>query len=307
MTLRSNLRPALLPPLLLAVACSLLLPNVALQAQVPYDQCTDRSGNKIRGEVDPAEVGRFAALATWKDGQRIILWRPSAFNGASEAVQIFVYLHECAHHNLHHVDNQSSTETQARHEQEADCWAIQTMVEGQIIGPSEVEKLFESLKRQQGDMTHQDGDGTLFTLHHCLNDKTDRKRWFPVLDSMVTASHDAFESIAGPALRDPGAEGVREVTLDPPSTFDCELRPSRNLVCILFTGKTLKAADSRFGELQKVFGQWKPAGFTAALKENATPEQPKQFLLTEDATGGTLALILHRLGRIYLIYKPPAT
>lgn len=280
---------------------------VAVPAQVPYDQCTDRSGNRIRGEVDPAEVGRFAALATWKDGQRIILWRPSAFNGASESLQIFVYLHECAHHNLHHVDNPASTETQARHEQEADCWAVQTMVEGQIIGPDAVEKLFESLKNQQGDMTHQDGDGTLFTLHHCLKDKTDRKRWFPVLDSMVGASRDGFESIAGPPLRDPGAEGIREVTLDPPSTFDCELRPSRNLVCILFVGKTLKAADHRFRELQKILNEWKPAGWTAAARENASPDQPKQLLLTEDASGGTIALVLHRLGRIYFIYRPPAT
>src|SRR6266850_4455037 len=82
----------------------LLAVPLPLFGQVPYDACRDRTGAVIEAQVAPDEVGRFAAMATWKEGQRVILWRPSAFNGLSDVARVFVYLHECAHHTLHHVD-----------------------------------------------------------------------------------------------------------------------------------------------------------------------------------------------------------
>jgi hypothetical protein len=293
-------------PLDVTALVLLLAVPVALFGQVPYDACRDRTGGVIKAQIAPDEVGRFAAMATWKEGQRVILWRPSAFNGLSDVARVFVYLHECAHHTLHHVDHIAlSLDESARQEQEADCWAIQTMVEGEMIGTRGLETIREEWKNSEGDVIHQSGEVLLRSLEACLRAKTDRKRWRSVLDSLLAGSRTGFESIAGPLVADGGPDAPRESTLDLPSTFDCEIRQRRSFVCIVFVSRTAKPAERRFNELAKILDEWKPVGWTVTERIEPETEQPRQHLLTEETTGGTIALVLHRLNRVYFIYRPP--
>jgi hypothetical protein len=276
-------------------------------AQVPTATCSDRAGKPIPSVPDNSVTGgNIIAEATRENGARVIKWRPAGFAGMPEVERVFVYLHECAHHTLGHVDTPvNSIEDRAREEREADCWAAQTMVEGGMVSLNGLDTLRERRKGVVGDAVHLGGDALLLSLEECLNAKTDRKRWQPVLDSLAEASHTRFASIAGPLIRDVLPDSVRMSTLDPPSTFDCEIRRTGSFVCVIFTSRKPGPAEDRYSEIRRILERWKPEGWTAEERLDPSSEQPRQFVLKEGATGSVMALILHRLNRIYFIVRPP--
>jgi hypothetical protein len=107
--------------------CASLLPWW-LNAQVPFEVCQDRQGNPIAGIVD--NTTPYAGIATEQNGRPVIVWNQRSNAVLSRTEQIFIYLHECAHLTLGHLYRQPYTPAV---ELEADCWAIQLMVDGGMI------------------------------------------------------------------------------------------------------------------------------------------------------------------------------
>jgi hypothetical protein len=122
-----RLRIILLPRVLLPLCSILLLPGQSL-GQVPFDACLDRQDRVIPGVID--NTMPYAGMATERYGQPVILWNQKSSGWLSTTEQIFIYLHECAHHTLGHLYRQPYTPAV---ELEADCWAIQLMVDGGMI------------------------------------------------------------------------------------------------------------------------------------------------------------------------------
>jgi hypothetical protein len=118
--------------------CASLLPW-RLNAQVPFEVCQDRQGNPIAGVVD--NTTPYAGIATEQNGRPVILWNQRSNAVLSRTEQIFIYLHECAHHTLGHLYRQPYTPAV---ELEADCWAIQLMVDGGMIKARHLELLEKS-------------------------------------------------------------------------------------------------------------------------------------------------------------------
>ena len=108
--------------------CLALAHAPLVSAQVPFNACLNREGRVIPGVLD--NTIPYAGVATIKDGTPVILWNQKFNQHVSQTEQIFIYLHECAHHTLHHIYRSDYTPAL---ELEADCWAIQLMVDGGMI------------------------------------------------------------------------------------------------------------------------------------------------------------------------------
>jgi hypothetical protein len=70
-------------------------------AQVPFEACRDRDNRPIPGVVDNAMA--YAGMATVQNGHPVILWNAHSNGRLSQTEQVFIYLHECAHHSLGHL------------------------------------------------------------------------------------------------------------------------------------------------------------------------------------------------------------
>lgn len=117
------------------------------QAQVPFDACRDRDDGPILGVVDNTMT--HAAVATVRNGHPMIRWNSRTNGRLSQTEQIFIYLHECAHHTLGHLYHPAADD--ARDEREADCWAIQLMVDGGMIKGRHFQALERSRRTVRGD------------------------------------------------------------------------------------------------------------------------------------------------------------
>lgn len=112
----------------IALAVASGIAPLRAQSQVPFDACRDRRDSVIQGVVDNSIP--YAGVATEQAGKPVIIWNQRTNRLLSTTEQIFIYLHECAHHTLGHLHRTPYTPAV---ELEADCWAIQLMVDGGMI------------------------------------------------------------------------------------------------------------------------------------------------------------------------------
>jgi hypothetical protein len=146
----------------------LLLLSVCLSrpasAQVTFDGCVDFRGFPVASILNPAVPD--VATAGWApNGAPVIQYNPHVLARLSPPTRVFFYAHECAHHVLGH----GIRNIPFQQEQEADCWAIRTLVaRGALRHGSDVEAVQRDLSFSPGDWTHVPGPRRAFNLRGCL-------------------------------------------------------------------------------------------------------------------------------------------
>jgi len=279
-------------PYLLVLA--LATPALPIQAQVPFEACRDRDNRPIPGVVEKGMT--YAGMATVRNGNPVILW--SGSNGRlSQTEQLFIYLHECAHHTLGHLYH---NDVDARDELEADCWAIQLMVDGGMIKGRHLAVLERSRRTVRGDGTHLGGEAHVRSLEECLSVRTDVRAWAAALDTLVVAAQDSFTSRGGRVLDSTGASPAFEALLDVPGTYDCEVVGGAPR-CMVFAGRNDGDAENRYEQLVKILQAWLPSGWTFTERP-ATDGRTRTFL-AQDGLTGTLITWARTGARVYLLIK----
>jgi hypothetical protein len=269
---------------------------VNAQAQVPFEACRDRDNRLIPGVVDNTMA--YAGIATVQNDHPVILWNAHSNGRLSQTEQIFIYLHECAHHTLGHLYHHASVD--ARDELEADCWAIQLMVDGGMIRSRHLEVLERSRRTVRSDDTHLGGEAHVRSLEECLSIRTDGKAWAATLDTVTSAAPDSFTTRRGRLLDSTSTPPVFEALLDVPGTYDCEVVGGA-LRCMVFAARKDGAAEKRYEQLVKILRAWLPSGwtFTEQLGDNGKT----RTFLAQDGLTGTLITWACTGARVYLLVK----
>lgn len=263
----------------LATIGALLVWAAPLAAQVPFEGCVDRWNKPVRGVVRDDIV--WGGTATRVNGESIIYWN-SRNDQSSRTSQIFLYLHECAHHALGHLNKSRA----ARWELEADCWAVQLMWESGMIQGRHLRLLEQETSRSWGDDIHLSGAERTRSLNRCLEHKTDGEAWAAALDTMLKASDGGFIAIEGQSVPVPDRyTGVFETEVDLPGTYDCEIRQEREVRCVVFAARTSGRVNDRFAELSDLLEDWLPGGWQ--LGEASPPDTGTvRLLAVEDTAAG---------------------
>lgn len=271
----------------------LLALPAALRAQLPLDGCIDRADRPVRSIIRNDMV--WAGVATVEKGESVIYWNQRRMGGRSRTTRIFVYLHECGHHLLGHVWKAND----ARWEQEADCWAVQAMVEGGMISARHLRVLEEELSRSRGDAIHLGGEQLLTALKGCLAIKTDRRAWAAALARFIEAGADNFASIRGQAVPTPASRsGVHESLADLPGTYDCEVVPGQRVRCTVFAARDGDRVAERFGALARIIPAALPAGWRSRQAHEPSPGGVRELVAGDTVSGLELTLIATPAHRI---------
>jgi hypothetical protein len=275
------------------------------QAQIPYDGCVDRQGRKIEGIISDSLTYPGWAMVR-ADGTPVIYWNPRRHYSTNQVDLLFLYLHECGHHALGHVYRWGTVAEQKKMEVEADCWAMQLMVDGGMIKGRHLEALEADFRNSRGDAVHLGGTALIQSWRSCLNDRTDGKLWRAALDSLVRAAGDSFASIRGAAFSDGPGDTVSDSRLDLPAIYDCTINRAAAFVCMIFAARENGPVLRRYRETAKILRSWLPPGWTSA--EQADPTGGERMVLrAEDSTSGMgLALILTDHQRLYFVFRPPS-
>jgi hypothetical protein len=146
----------------IVVAAALCVPR-ASSGQVSFDGCADFRGIPVASVLNPAL--NDVAAANWApNGAPVIQYNPNVLIRLAPQTRTFFYAHECAHHALAHgVRN-----IPFQQEQEADCWAIQTLVSRGVFGVQDIALIQNDLSFSPGDWTHVAGPQRAFNLAACL-------------------------------------------------------------------------------------------------------------------------------------------
>jgi hypothetical protein len=278
------------------VFCLILVSRGQASGQVPFDACRDRQDSVIHGVVDNSIA--YAGVATEQNGRPVILWNKKGNDALSTTEQIFIYLHECAHHTLGHLYRYPYT---PEVEQEADCWTIQLMVDGGMIKARHLELLERSSRLTRGDAFHLGGEALVQSLQRCLDIRTDPKAWALALESFVRAAQDSFATSRGRVLDSAPTDMVYESTLDAPGTYDCEI-VGPAVRCLVFVAKKAGPAEKRFERLAEIVRGWLPVGWTS-VKQASPDGRERTFLAQEGMTGTLVGLAMTRTSRVYLLVK----
>lgn len=287
-----------------ALILLLALP-AALRAQLPLDGCIDRADRPVRGIIRNDMV--WAGVATVEKGESVIYWNQRRMGGRSRTTRIFVYLHECGHHLLGHVWKAND----ARWEQEADCWAVQAMVEGAMISARHLRVLEGELSRTRGDAIHLGGEQLLAALKRCLEIKTDRRAWAAALARFIEAGADSFDSIRGQAVPTPASRsGVHESLADLPGTYDCEITAGNMVRCTIFAAREAGRVAERFAEVARIIPAVLPATWTSREARESSAGAVRELVAEDTASGLRLSLVstpAHRIMFTLGVARPDVT
>jgi hypothetical protein len=274
----------------------LLLLAPPLAAQTPFEACRDRDDRLIPGVVDTTV--KYAGLATIRDGRPIIVWNAKANQHLTDTEQIFIYLHECAHHRLGHLYEKGNDR---RWELEADCWAIQLMVDGGMIKGRHLASLERSRRSVPGDRAHLGGEAHLRSLRDCLQVRTDRRAWGAALDTLLHSAADDFQSSRGRVLDSLATPPVYESKYGTPGTYDCEM-VGRAVRCPVFASRAAGAAEGRYARLVAILGRWLPPGWTSTERE----QDGGKVWLAQDSQTGTIVSLVQSGSRVHFLVKRAA-
>ena len=271
-----------------------------LQAQA--DPCFDRAGRRV--PVVESDSLPFAAWATLRNsGEPVIFWNPARLTNASSPIRLLVFLHECGHHILGHVHKRPSIEVKRGFEIEADCWAIQRMVEGEMISALTLDTALEEIRRWTGDRTHLGGEALALVFRRCLYDKVNQNLWFRFLDALTNASPDSLAAIRGDVIAESGDERIRESNLDAPGTFDCEIRGGHVLLCKLFQGVRHERVIRRYREIKGIIERWAGSEWRFLEREQPAFHQPVLFLAWNERSGSNLALVVTDRNQLFFTWS----
>lgn len=273
---------------------------LSASAQVPFNGCFDRGDRPVQAIVKD-DLGGYAGMATVENGKPVIYWNAHAAGVSDKAFQVFLYLHECAHIRLRHVyDGNESLEI----EKEANCWAMQLMLDGGMLDGYTEGVLWDDIKRTRGDATHLTGDAAVASLQACLAARLDRGHWDVVLDSLALAATDSFKAIRGPLIREIAPGPVYESKLNAPGVWDCEITEPAELRCPLYAARTESLSKQRFKALEKIIRKWLNPDWTTIDRSAPQPGIAQELLAQNGRTGVLLTLVRTSVGRIWLIAEP---
>ena len=238
---------------------------------------------------------RYAALATVREGEPIIVWNAKANQHLSDTEQIFIYLHECGHHRLGHLFIHGDDR---RLELEADCWAIQLMVDGGMIKGRHLASLEQSRRTVIGDKTHLGGDAHIRSLRQCLELRTDPAAWAAAMDTLLRAAPDDFQSSRGRLIDSVGSNPVYESKYGAPGTFDCEVVGAA-VRCLVFASREPKPAEQRYTRLLGILRRWLPEGWTSTERS----EGDSRVWLAQDGRTGMLVSLARAGARVHFLVK----
>lgn len=277
---------------------------VTLAAQAPFNACVDRTGALIPSKTNN-KMG-YGGMAGYEDDKPVIWWNKHNLDNAAEYQQLFLYMHECAHHTLGHIWGDQGLKQPGIDEIEADCWGLVLMVEAGMIGPFQLDSLYIAEGRKSGDGEHLGGDEQVRSLRRCLSIRTDPDAWAAALPPIIQAAQAHFTGIRGRELEAAeGRDSIWESTLDLPGTYDCEVMGSRRLRCIVFVSKNQKPAVKRYEKLRDILTEWEPDGWSHV--ENPSPKPPfaTAFHMQDASTGVVMSLLLSQDAKLYFVTTAP--
>jgi len=277
------------------LAVTLLVPQ-RIAGQVPFDACRDRDDHPIPVVIDNSIA--YAGVATFRSERAVILWNARTNQRLPRTEQLFIYLHECAHHVLDHLYH---SEVGVREELEADCWAIQLMVDGGLIRTRQLDELERTRSSVRGDDTHLSGEAHVRSLEECLRRRSNPRVWGAALDSLVVAAHDGFARRRGRLVDSTGAAPVHEVLVDVPGTYDCEV-VAATVRCLVFAPRKSGAAAGRYRKISKILKSWLPRGWSSAEQVSDDPERRRVWIARDRQTHTLLTLTLTGT-QVYLLVK----
>ncbi len=150
-------------PRLVFLAVTFFALSPAISAQVTFDGCLDIRGMPVASIPNNNLSDVAMAVLSPKD-EPVIIYNPLALSWSQPQTRLFFYYHECAHHALGHV----FISLPLRREQEADCWAIQTLYK-RDFDDEDVAVVQNDLARiGKGDWTHLPGPARAINLRKCL-------------------------------------------------------------------------------------------------------------------------------------------
>jgi hypothetical protein len=293
-----SLRPCMSPICLLILTVT----SSPLTAQVPYDGCTNRQGRPIVGIVSDS-LPHAGWATVQRDGTPVIYWNPKRQYSPQGVTQVFLYLHECAHHALGHVYRwpESLDETKL-FERQADCWSYQLLVDGGMLTGNRREILEGDLRYTTGDAAHLGGEALLASLRDCLAARTDRRQWHAVLTGLELAARDSFQTFRRrPLAEDPT---VSEATIHLPGTFDCEIRVNGSYVCLIFAARDDRRVDRRFQQVSDLVRSWLGPAWTSNTIEAPAAGQRRIFMAERADDGVRILLLATEDRKLWFIMKP---
>jgi len=179
-------------------------------------------------------------------------------------------------------------------ETEADCWAVQHMVEYHMIEKRHLDRLQAEIGLGRG----------IGSLKGCVDIKLDRDLWRRRLDLLRLAGMDDFAAIRGDAIPEARVPGYFESTLDLPGTFSCELTPADSFTCVIFEGRDDADMSRRFDVVRSLIGDWLPEGWLTFERTLGRTTELRRFVVQEIDSGSLLTLVGTSDFRIIFSYEP---
>jgi hypothetical protein len=195
--------------LLLSIAC-----HGTASAQITFDGCNDIRGVPV-ASISDYSINDVAIASLAPDGTPIIQYNPNVLVWLTQQTRLFFYAHECGHHAHGHT---FGTVHPLAREQDADCFAINALVEGNLVNENDIAIIQDEIARVgKGDWTHLPGPQRAINLRRCLNKPTTTSNW-----QKTTYCCDAFGRPWCQILRNPGPPG---------SPCYCDRVPGSGLIC----------------------------------------------------------------------------
>lgn len=135
-------------------------------AQITYDGCIDIRGLPVASISDPS-INDVAMASLAPDGAPIIRYNPRVLSWMHPQTRLFFYAHECGHHARGH--NFGTVHPMAM-EQDADCFAIKTLVDHGMLDDSDITVIQNDIANAgRADWTHLPGPQRAMNLRLCLS------------------------------------------------------------------------------------------------------------------------------------------
>ncbi len=146
---------------------SLELSLTEAQAQassISFDGCV--AYGKLVPSIADASLNNIAVARLDPSNSPVIFYNPNITAHTSLPTNIFFYYHECAHHILGHTVGLAYPLIM---EQQADCLAIQTLVQTGRFGSQEIKQVQQDISMfANEDWTHINGPQRAINLAACL-------------------------------------------------------------------------------------------------------------------------------------------